>query len=161
MLIGIMSDSHDNMGNMNKAIGILKQKKAEAIIHCGDLCAPFMVEELDKAGVPVHVVFGNVEDRYNTPKKCEASENVTHHGDLAELELGKKRIAVTHYDTYAEGLADTFKYDVVFHGHTHVKRSEQRGKTLLVNPGEILGRLGKPSIVLYNTDKHEIEFVEF
>ncbi len=161
MLIGIISDSHDNVKNLEKALSILKDRKVEAIIHCGDLCAPFMVPELDKAGVPVHLVFGNIEDRYKTPRKCEESEDVIHHGDVAEIELGRKRIAVTHFDIFAEGLADTFKYDAVFHGHTHAMRKEQRGKTLLVNPGDIYGRHGKASLALYNTDKNEIEFVEF
>ncbi len=51
MLIAVMSDSHDNIWNLQKALGIVKEKGAEMIIHCGDFVAPFMLKELEEAGM--------------------------------------------------------------------------------------------------------------
>jgi len=161
MLIGIISDSHDNIWNLEKVIRKLREHKVEAVIHCGDLCAPFIVAELEKIGVPVHVVFGNIDDRQMTPELCEKSDLVQHYGELAELMLGDKKIAVTHLPNNAESLANSGKYDIVFHGHTHLKRNELIKKTLLVNPGEIMGRLGKPSYAIYDTEKNSIEAYDF
>jgi putative phosphoesterase len=65
MLIAVMSDSHDNIWNLQKALGIVKEKGAGMIIHCGDFVAPFMLKELEETGVPVHGVFGNNDgDQY-------------------------------------------------------------------------------------------------
>ena len=48
MIIAVMSDSHDNIWNLRKALTIIKKQKAKMIIHCGDFIAPFMLMELDQ-----------------------------------------------------------------------------------------------------------------
>ncbi len=53
MFVAVMSDSHDNIWNLRKALTIIKKKGAGMIIHCGDFIAPFMLKELDEAGIPV------------------------------------------------------------------------------------------------------------
>jgi uncharacterized protein len=161
MKIGIISDSHDNIWNLARAFVELKKHGIETLLHCGDLCAPFMIAELEKLGVPVHVVFGNIDDRYYTPLLASKSKLLKHHGEIAELEIDGKRIAVTHYPHFAEGLAATGKYDAVFHGHTHDKYKDKIGKALICNPGEIMGRKGKPTFAVYDTAKNEIYHYEF
>ncbi len=59
MKIGIISDSHDNLPNIRKALALLKSRGAEALIHTGDIVAPFSVKEILKFGGPVYGVFGN------------------------------------------------------------------------------------------------------
>ena len=46
MIIAVMSDSHDHIWNIRKALKIIESKGGEAIIHCGDFVAPFMLKEL-------------------------------------------------------------------------------------------------------------------
>ncbi len=161
MLIGIISDSHDHLDNTRKALASLLERKVEAIIHCGDLCAPFMVDELDASGVPVHCVFGNIDDKFLTTKKAGASKNVKLYGDVAELDLGGRRIAVNHYPLIAESLASTGKYDLVCYGHTHKKDKRLLGKTLILNPGEVMGRLGEKTVAIYDTGTGEAEHLPF
>ena len=45
MIIAIMSDSHDNIWNLRKALEIIKKKNAQMIIHCGDFIAPGYSEQ--------------------------------------------------------------------------------------------------------------------
>ena len=45
MLVAIMSDSHDNIWNLRKAVEIIKNSQAGLLIHCGDFIAPFMLKE--------------------------------------------------------------------------------------------------------------------
>jgi len=59
MIFAVMSDSHDQIWNVRKALETIKKHEAEAIIHCGDFVAPFILKELNAAGLPVHGVFGN------------------------------------------------------------------------------------------------------
>ncbi|MDP7133117.1 MAG: metallophosphoesterase family protein, partial [Planctomycetota bacterium] len=61
MKIAIMSDSHDNIWKLEAALE--KAAGSDAIIHCGDLCSPFIIDRLGRLSneKPVHVVWGNNE----------------------------------------------------------------------------------------------------
>jgi hypothetical protein len=159
MKIGVISDSHDHIENLNKALELLKEKDVKILIHCGDFCAPFMMNDLAKFNGEVHCVFGNTADRYLTPQLAEKAQ-VNLDGDLAELEFDGKKIAVNHYPKVAEGLAYTGKYDAVFYGHNHKADKKKIGETLLLNPGEIMGVKGKPSLAIYNTETNDAEIIE-
>ncbi len=160
MLIGIISDTHDHIENLQRALALLKEKKVGAIIHCGDFCAPFMIDELDSIGIPAYCVFGNIDDKFLTTRKADASKNVKLYGDIAELELGGKKIAVNHYPLIGESLASTGKYDLVCCGHTHKKDLRKIGDALLLNPGKLMGRFGEISVALYDTETGEAEHIE-
>jgi putative phosphoesterase len=58
-------------------------------------------------------------------------------------------------------LIDSESFDVVVHGHTHKADVYRKGKTLVVNPGEVCGYLtNKSTIALLDTDKCEVKLVE-
>ena len=48
MRIAILSDIHDNLWNLAAAISSVQA--ADALICCGDLCSPFVIDELAKIG---------------------------------------------------------------------------------------------------------------
>ena len=73
MKIAIISDTHDNIENTEKAIEIFKQKKVSSIIHCGDFCAPFMMIILDRAEIPIDCVFGNIDEILRLVKETGCS----------------------------------------------------------------------------------------
>ena len=52
----------------------------------------------------------------------------------------------------AAGLAASDRYDLVWCGHSHRAAEERVGDTLLINPGEVMGRFGRSTYVLYDTD---------
>jgi hypothetical protein len=39
--IAVLSDSHDNIWALDEALNLMRD--AEAVIHCGDLIAPFVI----------------------------------------------------------------------------------------------------------------------
>lgn len=160
MIIGIISDSHDNIWNLEKAIKQMQEKSIDVLIHCGDFCAPFIIDQLAAINIPVHCVFGNIDDRFATTRKCDKFSNTNLHGEIAELELDGKRIAVTHLPQFAKSLASTDNYDIVLYGHTHKNDCSKVGNTLLVNPGEIMGRFGKPGFSIYDTGLDKVEFFD-
>ena len=61
MKIAVFSDTHDNIWKLELALGLMKN--ADVLIHCGDLCSPFVMKRLGEASKdrPVHVVWGNNE----------------------------------------------------------------------------------------------------
>src|SRR5262249_62381862 len=57
MLIAILSDIHDNIPKLRAAIEHIQ--RVDALLCGGDLCSPFIVDELARFPGPIHVVFGN------------------------------------------------------------------------------------------------------
>ncbi len=142
MKIAVLSDTHDNIWNVRKALDHIAGRQTEAIIHCGDIIAPFVFKEFMEFSIPVHCVFGNNDgDRYLLTKTAEGAKGlITLHGILGEMNAHGFSIAFTHEPAFAEGLAATGKYDLVCFGHTHLPRQEQTGNTILLNPGDVMGK---------------------
>jgi len=164
MKIAIISDTHDNVPNLEKALKWMNQNNIEQIIHCGDLCAPSILVSVlapNFAG-PIHMVFGNVEDRQLLPQIAAGIPNVKHYGDFGEVNLGGKNIAFVHYPEEGKKLAQSNKYDLVFYGHNHTPWEETAGKTKLVNPGTLAGLFAKATFAVYDTvnDKLELKILE-
>ena len=82
MKIGIISDTHDRIEKLQKVLGMLKDNNVKVLIHCGDFCAPFMMNELSKFNGEVHCVFGNVDDRFITPNRAK-KVGINFHGELS------------------------------------------------------------------------------
>jgi putative phosphoesterase len=58
-------------------------------------------------------------------------------------------------------LIDTGYFNAIVHGHSHNRGVEQKGKTLVVNPGELCGYLTtKATLALLDTGKNTAEIVE-
>lgn len=160
MKLGILSDSHDHLPNLRYALAQLNASGAEALLHCGDLIAPFVSQELGAFNGPVHTVFGNNDaDRFLALKL--APENVTHHGEFAHLEFAGLRIGMSHYGEYARGLVASSQADVAFFGHTHEFCERREPGGLVANPGELLGMKGNPSFCVFDTKTQQLERIVF
>jgi len=161
MKIAIISDTHDNVPNLEKALDWMRQSKVEQIIHCGDLCAPGILTKVlsPKFSGKIHMVFGNVEDRDLLNTKVKSFKNVNHYGDKGEVELGGKKIAFIHFPEEAKKLAESGKYDLVFYGHSHKPWEEMVGKTRLINPGTLAGLFYKATFAVYDTNINKLELI--
>ena len=162
MLLAVMSDSHDNIWNLRNALEIVKQRNAEMIIHCGDFIAPFTLAELDQSGIPVHGVFGNNDgDKYLLTKLAFTSLiNITLYDPVGVVEADGFKIAFTHHGIVGEGLAAGGNFNLVCYGHSHKYFFKQIGRTILLNPGEIMGKDGLPSFCLVDTHTGNVEKIE-
>ena len=152
MHIAIVSDIHDHRRHLGQALAQVSD--ADALICCGDLCSPFIVVQFGEgfAG-PIHVVFGNNDgDLFRITQQASRFDQMTLHGEFAELTLGGKRIAVNHFPEIAAALAASDRYDLVCYGHDHRHVITTVGATLLVNPGEVYGGLtGSATYAVYDT----------
>jgi uncharacterized protein len=140
MKIAVLSDVHDHVWNLRRALAALDE--AETLVFCGDLCSPFVIPLLADgfAGRPVHVVFGNNDgDLYRIADSAAKTTNVNLHGELFSGELGGLRVAANHYPAIAASLADAGAFDLVCYGHDHRYAVTERSDALLVNPGTLLG----------------------
>ena len=160
MLIAILSDAHDNIWNVEKALPRIQQ--AAVLIFCGDFCAPFTLQMLaDGFAGPIHCVLGNNDgDALLIGRIAAQAGHVTLYQGMGHMDADGKRIAFAHYPNIGGALARSGQFDAVFHGHTHRRVVEIVGQTLSVNPGEVMGRYGKPSFGLYDTATGEFAFQE-
>ena len=44
MRLGVLSDTHDEIDRARHAIQLLRAEGADALVHCGDLASPAVVE---------------------------------------------------------------------------------------------------------------------
>jgi putative phosphoesterase len=162
MQVAIMSDSHDHIWNLRKALEIVRDRQAGLLIHCGDFIAPFMLKELDQAGIPVHGVFGNNDgDQYTlTRMSFSVLNNITLHGLSGQVDAQGFKIGFTHYEEMGRGLVAAGDCQMVCFGHSHVHEIRQAGGVPLVNPGEIMGKEGAPGFCFVDTATAIIERVE-
>ena len=160
MRIGVLSDIHDNIWALERALA--RVQGCEALLVLGDLCAPFTMTQIAEGfHGPVHVVWGNNDgDRLSIARQAERGE-VTLHGEFAELTLAERRIALTHYPHLGRALAAGGGYDLVCYGHNHQRGQTLVGRTVLLNPGEVMGRFGVCSLAIYDTVSGVAEIIEF
>lgn len=165
MRIAILSDSHDNIPNMEKALAWINRENINFIIHCGDLAAPAVLSKviMPKFSGEFHFVHGNVGDPNLLEEVAKDFSNVRVHGEVGEIEVDNKKIAFTHFPEKAQALAKKDTFDLVFYGHTHKPWEEKIGRTRLVNPGTLAGMFYKATFAIYDTetDKLELKILEF
>lgn len=163
MKIAILSDIHDNIWNLEKALPLIQSASCEALIFCGDFVAPFIPPYLMSLNIPVHACFGNNDEDQGMIIEKAQSKIVFWPlaKEFGEVELDGKKIAFCHYPKLGELLAGTGEYAAVFHGHTHDAYTKKVGETILANPGSICGiQGGKPGVTsfgIYNTSTHFYE----
>jgi putative phosphoesterase len=165
MLIGIISDTHDNLPLIEKAVQFLNEQKVGLVLHAGDYVAGFVVPKLKALNCKLIGVFGNNDgDHELLKKRFSETSNCTIHDRFAAVTVdGTYRVALLHGEEIEllNALADSGYFDAIVHGHSHMKGIQRRGKTLMVNPGEVCGYLtGKPTVALLDTVKNEAEIIE-
>ena len=152
MLIGIISDSHDNIKALSDAVGILNDRNVGLVIHAGDFVAPFSLDPLMSLKCEWIGVLGNNDgEERNLFEKSKGRVKVPPYF----LKIKGRNIAVMH-----ELLNTGFNSDIVISGHTHTLCIDKNGQTLYLNPGELCGYLkGKSTFLILNTDNLDVKAV--
>jgi uncharacterized protein len=154
MLIGILSDTHDQVQRTRDAADMLISHGADQLIHCGDLTTADVVYEL--ANVPSYFVLGNCD--YDEGSLRGAIDRIggTCMGRGGLITLGERTIAVTHGHLQSEldRLAAAAP-DYLLFGHTHRLADDQLGPTRWINPGA-LHRASTWTVALLNLASNQV-----
>jgi len=140
MIVGVISDTHDNLNKIVSAVELFNAKSVWAVIHCGDFVAPFALLPFKNLKCTnLYAVLGN-NDGEKAGLKTVAKDNgwelaVAPHS----IELGGKKIGIMHEPDYLDSLLSQSQYDIIAYGHLHKPSIEKYKGTLLINPGEACG----------------------
>ena len=161
MKIGLISDTHDNIQKILKAVREFNDNHVDVVIHAGDFVSPIAVESL--AGVKLVGVLGNND----TDIPGLTSTFNTIHGELKgeifESVYDGMKFAVYHGTNLAikDQLIKSGKYDVFIYGHTHRKDNRYIGTTRVINPGTAKGWFFGlfATIAVFDTSSRNLEFI--
>ena len=162
--MGLISDTHDQLSMIDKAIKVFNNENVDLVLHAGDYVSPFVIPRFRALNSRLVGVFGNNDgDHEFLRRKFSEDKHLEIRGSFAKLVLGGVKIALLHgsEEELLNALVDSGGFDVVVHGHSHEAEIRRNGKTLLVNPGELCGYLtGISTIALLDTEKLEARIVE-
>lgn len=158
LLIGIISDTHDCLPLIDKAVKKLEEEKIELVLHAGDYISPFVIPHFKSFKNRFIGVFGNNDGDHESLKRRFAESGLEIRGLFAELKINGLRIALLHggesgsppgASELLKSLIESECYNVIVHGHVHDAKIHQKGDTLIINPGEVCGYLtGKSTIAV-------------
>ena len=163
MLVGVVSDTHNNITNMENIINIFNKEEVKWVTHTGEINKPQTLRLVSRWNWPMMGVFGN-NDRIEKGLKEVCDEyNFNVQDPPFPLTLEDKKIAVFHepelIDRYIKDHADV---QLIIHGHTHRYREETLNNIIFFNPGESAGSLkGKNTLGVINLNNLEIRRIFF
>lgn len=151
-MIGIMSDSHDNLEAIREAVRMFQYHGCQLVIHAGDFIAPFAALELGRLPCRLKAVYGNCDG-----EKKGLAAAIEPFGEIEDapffFEWKGFRFLLLHADTDSSALAARHSPDFLVCGHTHKAEISEAGKTLLINPGETGGWVsGRRTAALLNPE---------
>jgi putative phosphoesterase len=140
MKIGIVSDTHNNLKNVQRIVELFNAASVERVIHTGDITQAKTIDIFAELEMPLYGVYGN-----NDQERDSLVAAVDRHGFIFQdppftLDWAERSIMVVHDPLEFEGHLDT-RHEVALHGHTHMYRYEQRESQVMFNPGECAGHM--------------------
>lgn len=158
--IAIISDSHDNPARIDQMLEKLKKENIKTIIHCGDVCSSRVLDYLS-INFPgeIYLSLGNVDADHELYNQRHSLENIKIFPKFGEMKIDNLNIAFVHFPDRAKELANTGKYDFVFHGHTHKPWEEEIGNCKIINPGTLAGLFTRSTFAILDTKTKKVELI--
>ncbi|MDD4522954.1 MAG: metallophosphoesterase [Methanosarcina sp.] len=162
-MIGIISDSHDNMNALRKAVEFFNERGVKAVLHAGDLISPFTARAFKELKPKLYFVFGNNDGDKLTLTKWFEEIGATSCGDFGDLTIDGLHIALLHgtNEALVKALAKSGEFDVVIRGHTHEPNVKIIEGVPVINPGESSGVLsGKSTVAILEIANLNVEITQ-
>jgi uncharacterized protein len=148
MIIGIFSDTHDNLPKVEKAIKLFNRKKVGFVLHAGDFVAPFTVAKFHKLDCEWLGVFGNNDGEQ---KGLSEKSGGRIRKPPLRLKLDGRKITLVH-DRASMDFGKE-RADIIVYGHSHKAQIDKISGKLIINPGECSGWLsGRSSVAIADTE---------
>lgn len=164
MLVGLIADTHDCLPMVDKAIKKMNDEGVGLVLHAGDYVAPFVIPRFKELKARLIGVFGNNDgDRELLKRRFSEHEGLEIRGNFTEIVVDSVNIALLHgsEEELLKALIKSESFNVIVHGHTHKAEICKKGKTLVINPGEVCGYLtGKATVAILDTESREAKIIQ-
>ncbi len=163
MKIGVVSDTHNNIKNIDKLINLFNSAGVSKVIHTGDIANAKSLEQFSKLNSQLIGVYGNNDRNEIGIKETALKYNFLFKEPPNLINLKDRKIAIFHEPDLIDSFLSVNKnIDVVIHGHTHRYRNEIKNGVLYFNPGESAGMLkGNNAIGILDLKNLEIKRIFF
>ncbi len=158
MLLGILSDTHDEIVRTRHTLDVLRAAQVDAIVHCGDLTGPEILAACSV--LPSYFTFGN-HDADRVPELKQAAETT---GAIClewggGVELHGRRVGITHghMDIDVHRVMAS-RPDYLLFAHLHFPIDTHDGVVRRINPGA-LSRADECTIAVLNLESGELQFL--
>lgn len=161
MLIAAISDTHDNLVNIDIALAEINRREITHLIHCGDTSTFDTLAYIHTHFQgKIYTTLGNDEKSPETRvRDARTLSRCTQFESVGEVSLANTTIGFVHYPEAANLLARSGVYNIVLYGHTHKPWKESVGTCMLLNPGNIAGLYYPPSFAIINLQTRVPELI--
>jgi len=160
MKIAILSDSHENIKNLEKILSFCKKKKIQKIIHCGDVTTAETLKFIRSSFKgKIFLSLGNADLKEEILSLKENSEGVSIFENFGEIEINNLKIGFCHSPNDLNELTQKKEYDFFFFGHTHKPSLKKNKKCYLVNPGNSANLYFQPTFAILSTKSKKLNLV--
>ena len=140
MLIGVVSDTHNNLKNIELIIDLFNDEDVSLVVHTGDIASAKSLDKFSRLKCSLVGVYGNNNRNEIGLKEVALKNNFIFKEPPNTLCLDGRNIAIFHEPELIENfLLENHNFDLVLHGHTHRYRNEVNNNVLYFNPGESAG----------------------
>ncbi len=140
MRIGVVSDTHNNLKNVQRIVDLFNESAVDRVIHTGDITQAKTLDVFGALTMPMHGVFGNNDVERETLDAAILANGFRFVEPPLQLTWHDRTIIVVHDPREFEGHL-TATHELALHGHTHLHREVRRGHQLIYNPGECAGHM--------------------
>jgi putative phosphoesterase len=155
--LAVISDVHDNLANLAKALNYIKSNKIDYLICTGDLQSFEAWAELNKLSIPVFAAKGNADEALDLSQ----FSNIQVWQNFGEIELAGKKILFSHYPEVVKKIIDhkPSYYHLALNGHSHMPWEENYLNTKLLNPGNVANVRYNPTFAIINLDDLKAQLI--
>ena len=140
MKIGVVSDTHNNLKNIETIINLFNDERVPVVIHTGDISNANTLERFSKLNSKLIGVYGNNDRNESGLKEVAQKNKFQFQEPPRRLSLLDREIVIFHEpDKIDQFLSENQLIDVVLYGHTHRYENNVKNGVLFFNPGESAG----------------------
>ena len=150
MLIGVVSDTHNNLKNIKQIISLFNNEDIISVIHTGDITSEKALDQFSTLKAELIGVYGNNDRNESGLEDVAKKYSFKFQNPPKSIKIMDKKITIFHEPEEIDSfILKNPGVDLILHGHTHRYRNEVKNNTLIFNPGESAGMLkGKNAVGL-------------